>query len=82
MGGASLEEALTGASFVPLESGKAPLIAGNDQLGTRFLADSALYEIPAMPKRRSVVYIRPPFVRDCLHIAWTELRLLTAAVVK
>lgn len=44
MAGAELKEARTGASFIPLPSGKGLLVAGNDQLGTQFLAAAALYD--------------------------------------
>jgi large repetitive protein len=43
--GAPLDEARTGASFVTLPSGNALMVAGNDQLGTQFLAEAALYEL-------------------------------------
>jgi N-acetylneuraminic acid mutarotase len=41
---ASLGDPRTGASLVPLESGKGLLVAGSNQLGERFLAEAALYD--------------------------------------
>lgn len=45
--GASLDQPRTGASFVRLPSGRALLVAGNNQTGERFLAESALYDSQA-----------------------------------